>query len=313
MKNFKQTIPAIIFGLLVVGAVSFADIKTQTNTNCTPPTCNPDVIYSVDDQVKTGGVTANYIGSTSNIDVRDSFIIGANVKNLPFAYEKGGLRVINGLTFFKDKLYISDSNPLNNPDNSITDNPYTPPTTPQYDLTLRPGSTTNLGTGDYCTKKANQISLNTSGCTSGAFVTGYNGSSTGSSMALRCTDINPSTTPDNKGGCPTFNATLTRSYDGTSGSSSVGPFACQYTVAISNATNPVSIVISRYIGWGGYSGYSTGILNSYATRTTSSGSETFGSTTPGAGAFICNNAGDIKYRAQITDANGQFYQTAWVK
>lgn len=312
MKNFKQTIPAIIFGLLVVGAVSFADIKTHVDTNCTPPSCNPDTpVFTVDDQVKTGGLTAKYIGSTTDIDVKDSFIIGANIRKSTSLSPNGGLRVVNGLTFFKDKLYISD--PVNSPDNSITDNPYSAPTTPQYDLTLRSGSTTNLGTGDYCVKNANQISLNSAGCVSGAFVTGYNGTATGANSALRCTDISPSTTPGNKGGCPTFAVTLTRSTDGTGGSSALGPYICQYTVAVSNAANPVNITIARYIGWTGYSGYNAGIINSYTTRTSSSSSETFGSSTAGAGAFPCNNTGDIKYRAQVTDANGQFYQTSWVK
>ena len=203
MKNFKQTIPAIIFGLLVVGAVSFADIKTQVDTNCTPPSCNPDTpVFTVDDQVKTGGFTADYIGSTTGIDIQDQLIIGKEI--LTTRNTDGGLRVVNGLTFFKDNLYISD--PINNSDISITADPYSTPTTPQYDLTLRSGSTTNLGTGDYCIKTTSQVTATSAGCPAGSFMTFYNPVAPSTDRAMRCTEINPSSVNNNTGGnkgiCP---------------------------------------------------------------------------------------------------------------
>lgn len=200
MKNFKQTIPAIIFGLLVVGAVSFADIKTQVDTNCTPPSCNPDTpVFTVDDQVKTGGFTANYIGSITDIDVKDNFIIGANVKKSTSFSPNGGLRVVNGLTFIKDNLYIGN-------DQSITDDVYAAPTTPQYNLTLKSGSTTNLGTGDYCIKTTSQVTSTSAGCPAGSFITFYNPVAPSTDRAMRCTEINPSSVNNNTGGnkgiCP---------------------------------------------------------------------------------------------------------------
>lgn len=300
MKNFKQTIPAIIFGLLVVGAVSFADIKTQVDTNCTPPSCNPDIpIYETGDQLKTGGFVAGYIGSTGDVDVQDAVIIG---KQIGAQTPNGGLRVINGFSSFKNAMYIGSN---------ITDNVAITPPTPDYTLTLKPGSTTNIGTGDYCIKTASQITPGSVGCSAGSFITFYNPAAPSNNRGLRCTEVNPSNvnnnTGGNKGTCASFTVTLTRSYDGSTTSG-----VCQYTADVSNATYPASIKISRNVTWTGY-GISPLYADSYATATNSGGSTTFGTTTPGAGSWRCDNTGGITYRATVTDANGEVLQTAWVK
>ncbi len=303
MKNFKQTIPAIILGLLVVGAVSFADIKTQISSNCTPPACNPtdDPVYTVSDQNKTGGFTAGYIGSTGVIDARDTFIVG---KQVVAQTPSGGLRVVNGFSLFKDAMYIGNSI-------SITDNLTTTPPTTDYTLTLKPGSTTNIGMGDYCIKTASQVTSGSIGCSAGSFVTFYNPSAPSGNRGLRCTEINPSSvnnnTGGNKGTCASFTVTLTRSYDGTNPDG-----ICQYTASVSGGTYPANVKISRNVNWTGY-GLTPLYSDNFSSATNYGGGSTFGTTMPGAGSWRCDNTGGITYRATVTDANGEIFQTPWVK
>ncbi len=309
MKNFKQLIPALVVCMFVIGGVVLAN-TTQAPNSCTPPGCNVENTVNTGStgQLKNGALEAKFFGATGDIEARDGFYVGTDTSIEP---KKTGLRVLLGQAWTKGKVYIGQNIPVS----AIVS---TTPPTPVYTLTLKPGSTTNLGKGDFCTL-TNQDLNGGQGCPPGSFVSQINPNwANGNVPQVACTFINPSDNPANLGSCLTnilsLNVGMARTYDAAG--SGVG--YCQYTVTVYNAPSNVSISISKWANTTYPPNTTAGTITNYETKTTGSGttSTTFGTTTAGSGQYDCTNlnGGDIMYRANLTiSGSGEQISSGWTK
>jgi len=196
MKNFKQLIPAIILSVFVVGTVAFADWTQPSSSapcNGTPAGCNAlePINITTFDQVKTGGFTSNYIGSFGDILSKKALGVGSSVG---YANASAGLRVLDGYSWFNDKVFIGN-------DSGITSGS-SPSFTPDYTLTLKPGSTTNIGMGSYCTMYKSEVTGGVArSCPAGHYISKIDASAPSNGAYITCTAMNPWPSPINKGMC----------------------------------------------------------------------------------------------------------------
>ena len=206
MKNFKQLIPALILGVFVAGSVAFATwTQPSSSSPCdgTPAGCNAEepVNITTSDQFKTGGFTASYVGSFGDILSKKVLVIGSSVGS---ATASAGFRVLDGYSWFNNKVFIGN-------DSSISNNISSVPIDPDYTLTLKPGSTTNIGMGSWCTMYKSEVTGGVArSCPAGYYISKIDASAPSTGAYITCTAMNPWPSPLNKGFCysaPTPNPT----------------------------------------------------------------------------------------------------------
>ena len=215
MKNLRQVIAPILLAVCVAGTAVLVNAG-WTDPTCTPPGCNKESLIntSEENQFKTGnfvssGYTDNssvehmgFLASTTNVESAGRVTVGtlgSTVTNQPV--HVADFRVVKGSSWFKNPVSIGDQ--------SITEN-----TTPlvSYDLQLQ--GTTNIGRGDYCTLRANQLEdpisriCPSSGTFGPSFMNWYriDAKSDGpNTIAARCGKLIPTsnTSPQNLGACYT--------------------------------------------------------------------------------------------------------------
>ncbi len=217
MKKITSFIGSLVVVLVVVVATVYVNASVTTPT-CPggSTTCNLPIVIKMDaeNQVKVGkfsstGYALNNIGyegfinSMTNIETGGEVMIGAirvPFSN-PISYDAtghGGLRVINGFSWFKNPIYIGAGG-------DVTAGGFDRP--PNYGLELM--GTTNIGLGDYCGVRASQLDTQaTALCPTAApfgpsLMTYYRSDAAPVQIAVRCSKLAPTTnsTPQMLGYC----------------------------------------------------------------------------------------------------------------
>ncbi|MGI9118099.1 MAG: hypothetical protein ACR2IQ_00945, partial [Minisyncoccia bacterium] len=209
--------------------------------SCPPSGCNtnPIINTSLENQFKAGNFSSvgfvdnsifygGLVASMKNIESAGRVVVGtlaSNVTNEPA--HVADFRVVTGSSWFKNPVSIGNQDLTESNTPSVT-----------YDLQLE--GTTNIGRGDYCTLRANQLEDSISGvCPSTgifgpSFMNWYriDARSAGpNTIAARCGKLVPTSnsTPQNLGACYTTEApTITGTFVNRTGYSggNTPPAAC---------------------------------------------------------------------------------------
>ncbi len=165
MKNFKQVIAPLLLAICVAGTAMFVNASWSDPT-CSPTSCNRDPLISTssETQFKDGSFSSigftdvssivydGIIASMTNIESAGRVTVGTSgsiVTNSP-NYD-ADFRVVHGNSWFKNPVSVGDQTVTQTSVASVSG----------YDLVVK--GNTNIGLGDYCTLRANQLENETTG------------------------------------------------------------------------------------------------------------------------------------------------------
>lgn len=207
MKNFKQVIAPLILAIFVAGTAVLVNAAWSDPT-CGPTGCNVDTLINTGDenQIKDGQFASSGYVDTNSISYDGIIASMTNIESakkvtVGTASNTADFRVVHGNSWFKNPVSVGDQ--------SLTQ---TSSPTVGYDLQVK--GTTNIGRGDYCTLRANQLENETTGiCPMGGtfgptFMNWYRADATVNTIAAHCGKLAPTTNsaPQDLGSCYTTSA-----------------------------------------------------------------------------------------------------------